>query len=289
MILKSISKSYGNEKVLDELSLTLNKNEVVGLIGRNGVGKSTLMKIITQLDKKFTGNIEGNEDIGYLIEEPKLYNNKTGMEHLKYFSSIYNNNFDLEQYNEFLQNLQMLDVLNKKVKRYSLGMKQKLGILISILNNPSFIILDEPTNSMDIETSSEVLNELKNISQKQNIGILISSHKLEDIEEICDRFLFLKDGKISREETKNSKNINIINLAFIDKSDLEKFESTQKFGQIISNDSNTLKLKTKHNVNSILKHINEYNIELKDIFSEKQTLRDIYIKESGGSKIDSKH
>ena len=101
---------------------------------------------------------------------------------------------------------------------------------------------------MDIETSSEVLNELKNISQKQNIGILISSHKLEDIEEICDRFLFLKDGKISREETKNTKNINIINLAFIDKSDLEKFESTQKFGQIISNDSNTLKLKTKHNV-----------------------------------------
>ncbi|MUK59375.1 ATP-binding cassette domain-containing protein [Pseudomonas aeruginosa] len=96
MILKSISKSYGNEQVLDELSLTLNKNEVVGLIGRNGAGKSTLMKIITQLDKSFTGSIEGNEDIGYLIEEPKLYNNKTGLEHLKYFSSIYNNNFDLK-------------------------------------------------------------------------------------------------------------------------------------------------------------------------------------------------
>ncbi|HDA1964757.1 TPA: ABC transporter ATP-binding protein, partial [Staphylococcus aureus] len=201
MILKSISKSYGNEQVLDELSLTLNKNEVVGLIGRNGAGKSTLMKIITQLDKSFTGSIEGNEDIGYLIEEPKLYNNKTGLEHLKYFSSIYNNNFDLKLYNEFLQNLQMLDVLNRKVKKYSLGMKQKLGILISILNNPSFIILDEPTNSMDIETSSELLKELKKIAQKQNIGILISSHKLEDIENVCDRFLFLKDGKISREET----------------------------------------------------------------------------------------
>lgn len=288
MILKSISKSYGNEKVLDELYLTLNKNEVVGLIGRNGVGKSTLMKIITQLDKKFTGSIVGNEDIGYLIEEPKLYNNKTGIEHLKYFSSIYDNDFDLEQYNEFLQNLQMSNVLNRKVKKYSLGMKQKLGILISILNNPSFIILDEPTNSMDIETSSEVLKELKNISQKQNIGILISSHKLEDIEEICDRFLFLKDGKISREETKNSKNINIINLVFINEYDLQKFSNTQKFGEIISNNSNTLKLKTKHNMNSILQHINDSHIKIKDIFSEKQTLRDIYKKESGGSKIETK-
>lgn len=289
MILKSISKSYGNEKVLDELSLTLNKNEVVGLIGRNGVGKSTLMKIITQLDKNFTGSIEGNEDIGYLIEEPKLYNNKTGIEHLKYFSSIYNNNFDLEQYNEFLQNLQMLDVLNRKVKKYSLGMKQKLGILISTLNNPSFIILDEPTNSMDIETSSEVLKELKSISQKQNIGILISSHKLEDIEDICDRFLFLKDGKISREETKSSKNTNIINLVFINEYDLQKFSNTQKFGQIIANDSNTLKLQTKHNINSILQHINDFNLQISDIFSEKQTLRDIYIKESGGSKIETKY
>lgn len=289
MILKSISKSYDDEKVLDELSLTLNKNEVVGLIGRNGVGKSTLMKIITQLDQNFIGNIEGNENIGYLIEEPKLYSNKTGIEHLKYFSSIYGNTFNLEQYNELLHNLQMFDVLNRKIKKYSLGMKQKLGILISILNNPSFIVLDEPTNSMDIETSSEVLKELKNISQKQNIGILISSHKLEDIEEICDRFLFLNDGKISREETKESKNINIINLVFINDINLQKFKNTQKFGEIISNISNTLKLKTEHNINSILKHIDTHNIEIKDIFSEKQTLRDIYIKESEGSKFDTKH
>lgn len=289
MILKSISKSYDNEKVLDELSLTLNKKEIVGLIGRNGAGKSTLMKIITQLDKEFIGYIEGNKNIGYLIEEPKLYNNKTGIEHLKYFSSIYNNTFDIEKYYEFLKNLKMLDVLNRKVKKYSLGMKQKLGILISILNNPSFIILDEPTNSMDIETSSEVLKELKNISQKQNIGILISSHKLEDIEEICDRFLFLKDGKISREEDKKSKNINIIHLVFFNEYDLQKFVDTQKFGELIFNKNNTIKLETKYNTNSILKYLNDLNVKIKDIILERQTLRDIYLKESEENKIDIKY
>ncbi|MGD6994996.1 ATP-binding cassette domain-containing protein, partial [Sutcliffiella horikoshii] len=96
-----------------------------------------------------------------------------------------------------MRNLQLSDVLNKKVKEYSLGMRQKLGIAISLLNHPSYIVLDEPTNGMDVETSFEVLQELRKMADERNVGILISSHKLEDIEAVCDRVLFIEDGAIA--------------------------------------------------------------------------------------------
>src|SRR5699024_12124552 len=99
-----------------------------------------------------------------------------------------------------LKDLELFDVLNKKVKKYSLGMKQKLGIVISLLNNPSYVVLDEPTNSMDIETSLMVLQQFKKMAKKWNVGILISSHKLEDIETSCDRILFLEKGTILEEK-----------------------------------------------------------------------------------------
>lgn len=114
------------------------------------------MKIIAQTIQTFDGSVEDNNHVGYLIEEPKLFSNKSGIAHLSYFSGIYGNIFKLSEYEELLKSLELFDVLNKKVKKYSLGMKQKLGIIISLLNKPNYVVLDEPTNSMDIETSLEI-------------------------------------------------------------------------------------------------------------------------------------
>ncbi|MEW9677741.1 ABC transporter ATP-binding protein [Lentibacillus sp. L22] len=153
MHVNSVTKKYNGSVVLKDLSFEFKQGEIIGLIGSNGAGKSTLMKIIAQTIQTFDGTVEGNSYVGYLIEEPKLFSNKTGLAHLSYLSKIYGNTFKLVEYEELLKGLQLFDVLNKKVKEYSLGMKQKLGIVISLLNNPSYVILDEPTNGMDIETS----------------------------------------------------------------------------------------------------------------------------------------
>ncbi len=199
MLISNLTKQYGSSTVLHDLSLELHPGEIVGLVGRNGAGKSTLMRIIAQTVQTYKGSVADNLQVGYLIEEPKLFSNKTGLFHLTYFSGIYGNTFKLSDYEELLRNLHLFEVLNKKVKEYSLGMRQKLGIVISLLNNPSYIVLDEPTNGMDVETSFEVLQELRKMADERNVGILISSHKLEDIEAVCDRVLFIEDGAIAAE------------------------------------------------------------------------------------------
>ena len=144
MLINSITKKYSDSVVLKELSFNLKQGEIVGLIGSNGAGKSTLMKIIAQTIQTFDGSVEDNNCVGYLIEKPKLFSNKTGLAHLSYFSEIYGNEFKLSEYEELLKSLQLFDVLNKKVREYSLGMKQKLGIVISLLNTPSTLYWMNP-------------------------------------------------------------------------------------------------------------------------------------------------
>lgn len=289
MLVNSITKKYSGSVILKDLSLELNQAEVVGLIGRNGAGKSTLMKIIAQTIQTYDGSIADNHQVGYLIEEPKLFSNKTGLFHLTYFSGIYGNTFKLNEYEELLRNLQLFDVLNKKVKEYSLGMRQKLGIVISLLNNPSYIVLDEPTNGMDVETSFVVLQELRRMADEWNVGILISSHKLEDIEAICDRVLFLEDGTIADEQHFIKNKQRTLTLVFENSVDLATFAMKQHFGSIIHSGDNDIQIETVVENAEIFEMINRLGVRLIDFAAEKKTLRSVYMKKFRGEYHDTQH
>ncbi|KPN14199.1 ABC transporter [Bacillus australimaris] len=289
MQIKEISKKYNSITVLNGISFDFQQGEIIGLIGSNGAGKSTLMKIVAQTIQTFGGSIEENNHVGYLIEEPKLYSNKTGLAHLAYFSEIYGRKFELNEYDELLKGLQLADVLNKKVKEYSLGMRQKLGIVLSLLNKPKYVVLDEPTNSMDIETSLEVLQQLRKMANKWNIGFLISSHKLEDIEAICDRVLFLEKGTISGEQQFNKTGQYIINLVFDKSTDLATFAENQEFGSIIHSSDRTIQIETTAENSDIFKFLNMYGIRLSDFTSEKKTLRNVYMNKLRGDDRDTKY
>ncbi|RGY84662.1 ATP-binding cassette domain-containing protein, partial [Streptococcus anginosus] len=136
MELYNVVKKFKNHVVLNDISFEINKGEIVGLVGKNGAGKSTLMKIISKLDTNFEGKIDEVGRLGYFIESPKLVTNRTGLWNLKYFSYIFGNKFLIEDYFDFYQSIEIIDFLKQKVKKYSLGMKQKLGVLIALLNNP---------------------------------------------------------------------------------------------------------------------------------------------------------
>src|SRR5699024_4892266 len=289
MHVNSVTKEYKGTEVLRRVSFDFKRGEIIGLVGNNGAGKSTLMKIIAQTIPTFDGTVEGNSYVGYLIEEPKLFNNKTGMEHLYYFSKVYGNTFKFSEYESLLKGLQLFDVLNKKVKKYSLGMKQKLGIVISLLNNPSYVVLDEPTNSMDIETSLEVLQQFKKMANKWNVGIFISSHKLEDIETICDRILFLEKGTILEEKQLNNKNQYIIKLVFDKTSDLETFINRQEFGHIIYSNDKTIKIESTAKNTEVFQFLNQLGIKLIDFNTEKKTLRNVYMHKLGGEHHETKY
>ncbi|WP_100332581.1 ABC transporter ATP-binding protein [Bacillus xiapuensis] len=289
MLINKLTKRYGQSIVLKDLSLEFSQGEIVGLIGRNGAGKSTLMKIITQIIQTYDGTVADNHQVGYLIEEPKLFSNKTGLYHLTYFSGIYGNTFKLNKYEKILRNLQLFDVLNKKVKEYSLGMRQKLGIVISLLNNPNYIVLDEPTNGMDVETSFEILQELRRMADEWNVGILISSHKLEDIEAVCNRVLFIEDGTIAGEQHFSNNEQRTLTLVFENSVDLATFAMKQNVGRIIHSGDKDIQIETVAENAEIFELINRLGLRLIDFTAEKKTLRSVYMNKFRGEEHDTKY
>ncbi|WP_161519945.1 ATP-binding cassette domain-containing protein [Bacillus cereus] len=166
----NLSKNFNKrERVLDSINMNIKNGEIVGLVGPNGAGKTTLMKIISGLIVQYNGEIKFSQEeytqIGSLIEKPKYFPNKTGYYNLKYFSQLYSdkdNNIE-----EIIHSLQMENYLSKKVKDYSLGMKQRLGIALALLNNPNYLILDEPTNGMDPNGIKSILKYIKGVTKKK--------------------------------------------------------------------------------------------------------------------------
>ena len=262
MEVKSISKKYGNKTILDKVSFAIKSGEIVGLVGKNGAGKSTLMKIMAHLDPDFKGEIDEKSRIGYFIENPKLYEKKTGLWHLRFFSSIYGRRFDLEDYKDFLDDIGLSEVLNKKVRSYSLGMKEKLGVMISILNQPDFVILDEPTNGMDIDSSLNLLKNIRKYADEKGVGFLLSSHKLEDIEEICDRVLFLDESHLEEEMDSSWDDIFNVTLILKDTESVDRFVEKQGLGSVTGVSGKSIKLETVCGFTEIMNELKKMDIDI---------------------------
>jgi len=135
--------------------------------------------------------------------------------YLKYLSNLYGIDYNQERFGSLIQELDLTQSINKKVKTYSLGTKQKLALLLTLVTEPDILILDEPTNGLDIESSQIVLAVLKNLALHENVGILISSHKLEDIEEICERVLFLENGLLTFQKVGKDSHNCLFEIAFL--------------------------------------------------------------------------
>ena len=244
MKISDITKKYKDNTVLDHLNFSFDSSHIVGLIGKNGVGKTTIMKIMNGNIVNFKGKVDfdQNQKIGYLIEHPKLYQDLSGLKNLKNFSNILGVKFDKDYANKIIKAFDMESYINKRVKKYSLGMKQKLAIAVSLINKPHYLILDEPTNGMDPDGSIDVLNTIKDITNEFNMRVLISSHKLEDIELICDRAVFLRDGKFVEDiDMKNTSSQEYTSISF-NENDVEKakhhlssksYDSIKKNGNIL--------------------------------------------------------
>ncbi|MCG2521911.1 ABC transporter ATP-binding protein [Staphylococcus epidermidis] len=280
MKITNITKKYKDNTVLNHLNFSFNSSHIVGLIGKNGVGKTTIMKIMNGNIVNFKGKVDfdQNKKIGYLIEHPKLYQDLSGLKNLKNFSNILGVKFDKDYANKIIKVFDMERYINKKVKKYSLGMKQKLAIAVSLINKPHYLILDEPTNGMDPDGSIDVLNTIKDITNEFNMKVLISSHKLEDIELICDRAVFLRDGKFVEDiDMKNTSSQEYTSISF-NEIDVEKAKnhlSSKSHGSIKKN-GNILIIPKLDNYQNLLKDLANINIFPTKIEDKISTLRDTY-------------
>ncbi len=190
---KQVMKTYKKQKALDGLDIELMKGEVVGLVGPNGAGKSTLMKIIVDLIRNYDGiaYVDGQQakensrayrqQIGSVIETPGFYPYWSGRDNLKYFAAVAGIS-NQERIDKVVELLGLDGAINKKVSKYSLGMKQRLAIARALLHSPKLLILDEPTNGLDPNGVSEMRSYIDLIAKEQHVAILIASHVLSEIE-----------------------------------------------------------------------------------------------------------
>ncbi len=216
---RNISKTINKKKILDNINFDIYEGEIVGLVGKNGAGKSTLLKIMTGLYSYDEGEIyyynynlktdyeKAMSIVGTLIENPDMYGNLTGKKNLELFKSMFKG-IDEGTVEEIVRIVEMEKYLGKKFKTYSLGMKERLGIASSLINKPKILILDEPTNGLDREGIKKIMKMLKEL---KDTTIIISSHMLNDIEELCNKIIFINDGKIDSIKIKqNDKKKNIV-------------------------------------------------------------------------------
>ncbi|MGO2094963.1 MAG: phenol-soluble modulin export ABC transporter ATP-binding protein PmtC [Mammaliicoccus sciuri] len=289
MKLKNIQKYYGKQHILKNIDFDFGESQIVGLIGKNGVGKTTLMKIMNQNIMKYEGtfNKENSDKVGYLIENPKLYLNKTGYYNLNFFRNVLGTNVDDDYINTLIESFGIKTYIDKKVKKYSMGMKQKLSIAVALMNKPQYLILDEPTNGMDPDGSIDVLKTLQKVSKDLNIKVLISSHKLEDIELICDRTVFMKDGAIVEDYDMKAQSKDVTKFIFDHSNYNEALNLlTMNYKVVTSNKQESIiSVEALQDYQEVLKVLSAQNIYPKFIQNNKTTLRDQYFNINKGVEV----
>lgn len=202
----NLTKTYGGKTVLDHVDMHVAKGDIYGFIGKNGAGKTTLMKLLLGMSRPTEGEITlfgtkklntARHLIGSLVEEPALYKGCTAAENLKRFAIL--SGADFSEIDEVLHLVGLDDVGNKKVGKFSLGMKQRLGIAIAMLGHPDLLILDEPINGLDPEGIKEVRDLLLRLNREQDVTILVSSHLLDELAKITTRYGIINQGRLVEE------------------------------------------------------------------------------------------
>lgn len=215
---RNLTKEYKDLKALDKVSINIEEGKVYGLLGPNGAGKSTFLKLITQIIKPSYGQIifRGHEisqndlsQIGSIIENPAIYPNLTAYENLKVLTTLLN--IEEERINKVLKIAGLTNTGNKLASEFSLGMKQRLGIAMALINNPKLLILDEPTNGLDPVGIAELRELIKSFTN-EGITVLISSHILSEIDQVADKVGILVNGKLAYEGENNKGSDHLENL-----------------------------------------------------------------------------
>ncbi|WP_458354294.1 ABC transporter ATP-binding protein [Peribacillus frigoritolerans] len=204
---QSLTKKIGKATIVDNVSFEIKSNEIFGLLGPNGAGKTTIIRMITGLINRTGGTVMINgsdldhdfegamNELGAIVENPEFYKYMTGRKNIMHYARMSSNDISNERIEEVIKLVKLDHAIDKKVKTYSLGMRQRLGVAQAILHKPSLLIFDEPTNGLDPQGIREFRDYLK-VLASEGVGILISSHLLSEMQLMCDSFAVIEKGKL---------------------------------------------------------------------------------------------
>ncbi len=287
-----VSKSFGSNKIIEDLSFSVPEHSVFGFIGKNGAGKTTTMKMVLGLLKPDAGELFVNGEkvrfgqnttnryIGYLPDVPEFYGFLTPREYLKMCGEITDmDKARIKERSEELLALVGLETVNKRIRGFSRGMKQRLGIAQALLNQPRLLICDEPTSALDPVGRKEILDILHSV--KEHTTVLFSTHILSDVERICDRIAFLHEGKIARkgtmEEIKNIRKGDSIEIEFFRPQDAARFLQIQEGAVQTERTKVVLSADRQTDILTIMKQLSENHIFIQRLEQLEPTLEDLFM------------
>ena len=294
----NLKKKIKDKTIVENISFSIHSGDVIGLLGPNGAGKTTIIKLILGLSKLTEGKVfirgydiekdfvKAIDKVGAIVETPDSYMYLSGYDNLKIAANNYKN-ISKERIDEVVKLVGLDKRIKDKVSTYSLGMRQRLGIAEAIINNPEFLILDEPTNGLDIEGIIEVRELIQNLSKK-GIAILISSHNLNEIDKLCNRIIIIKNGKLVSDDTidnfkfPSTVNSHILELDKLD--DLENLDLGYSFDII---NKTTVRIHvSKENLSEVLQKLIENSYQIYSVKEESFSSEEAFIKKVGENNID---
>ena len=261
---ENLCKHFGKKQILDKVSLEVKQGDILGFIGPNGAGKTTTIKLILGLQIIDSGTVKINgydiqkdfekaiEKVGTIVENPDLYMYLSGYENLKLIANLYKN-VDKKRIDEVVKLVKLEQRIKDKVSKYSLGMRQRLGIAQALLHKPNLLILDEPTNGLDPEGIKELRELIKNLAEKENMAIVISSHNLAELESFCNKVTIIKNGKVV--ETSAINEVKKVEQSYI--IELDNLENIEKIIEKQIEKINETKIKLNVNKNEIPRNCKE--------------------------------
>jgi len=290
---KNLTKIYGEQKAVDNISFTVNKGEIVGFLGPNGAGKSTTMKMITGYLQPDAGDISvsnvdvtkdplaAKKKVGYLPESNALYYDMYVKEYLDFVADIHHISNKKEAINQVIEQVGLSREKAKKVGQLSKGYKQRVGLAAALLHNPEVLILDEPTSGLDPNQIIEIRNVIK--EQGKDKLVLFSSHILQEVEAICDRVIIINRGKIVADDKlsnlQKTSSVNIVRVSFKEALEAEWLKRIADAISVNKVDTYTWTIETENPETvrkGLLQLALDQNLNIVSLQSESKSLEEVF-------------
>lgn len=306
-----LHKKFGKKEILKGVSLEAEAGDILGFIGPNGAGKTTTIKLILGLQSITSGTVKINgydvekdftkaiKGVGTIVENPDLYMYMSGYDNLKMIANLYDG-ITKERIDEVIKLVGLENRIYDRVSKYSLGMRQRLGIAQAILHKPNLLVLDEPTNGLDPEGIKHVKDLLVMLAKKEKMAILISSHNLLELESFCTKVTIIKNGEIVETSTmEEAKKVDAISVYHFVVDDADKMisvmtaensdnkEMTFDIDKVDKVDSENVKISVdRSDVPAIVESLVNGGVKVYGVYSEEVSLEDAFLKKTGGNVID---
>ncbi len=291
-----LKKRIGLKTIVEDITFDMHEGEIIGLLGPNGSGKTTIMRMMVGLTKATKGDVYCFEkplglgktamlkEVGAMIETPEFYNYMSGWSNLKQSARVCGKKVTRARMKELVEFVGLKKVIRKKVKTYSLGMRQRLGLAQALLNNPKVLILDEPVNGLDPQGVQDFRNKLKEIAAT-GVSILISSHLLDEIEKVSDRIIVIEKGKIIADDKLENLVSDEIVKTLIVTHNIEKTEML--IGELgiryeLTKDGFVFENLNREEKARIITYLVNNNVELDTIRELHTSLEDRFLQITGG-------